>query len=402
MSCIALVVAAGRGSRFGSPLPKQYHVLDARPVLRHCLETFAAHPGISGVRVVISPEDRALYDLASRGLTLLEPVIGGATRQESVLRGLESLAGLAPDSVLIHDGARPLIDAATLDRLLDSLKQGPGAIAAVPVTDTLKRGNEAGTITATVDRHGLWRAQTPQAFHFPVLLAAHQAVARGPLAGTLTDDAAVAEAQGIPVSLVPGSEDNLKITARSDLERAGALLALRRLASGGAADPSGVPVLPRIGKGFDVHRFGEGDQVRLCGVDIPHDQGLAGHSDADVGLHALTDAVLGAVAAGDIGSHFPPSDARWRGVDSAVFLRHAADLVAAAGGRLVHVDLTLVCERPKIGPHRAAMVAKIAEILDLSPDRVSVKATTTEKLGFTGRREGIAAEAVATVLLRET
>ncbi|MFN3076380.1 MAG: bifunctional 2-C-methyl-D-erythritol 4-phosphate cytidylyltransferase/2-C-methyl-D-erythritol 2,4-cyclodiphosphate synthase [Alphaproteobacteria bacterium] len=383
--CVVLVVAAGRGRRFGGETPKQYLELGGRPVLRHSLAAFAAHPEIDAVRVVIHPDDMELYEVAARGLDLLPPVPGGESRQDSVRLGLESLAvdGLDPALVLIHDGARPFIDNASTSRVIAALATAPGAISAIPVNDTIKRAvTAAGTaIDTTVDREGLWRAQTPQGFRFPDILAAHRAAA----GRSLTDDAAVAEHAGLPVTLVLGSEDNVKITTAADLARAA-----RRFGSGGET---------RVGSGFDVHRFGPGTFVNLCGVVVPHDHGLIGHSDADVALHALTDALLGAIAAGDIGRHFPPSDPRWRGADSALFLRHAAGLVRALGGEVVSVDLTLICERPKIGPHRPAMVARVAEILSIEAGRVSVKATTTEELGFTGRREGIAAEAIATVRL---
>jgi 2-C-methyl-D-erythritol 4-phosphate cytidylyltransferase/2-C-methyl-D-erythritol 2,4-cyclodiphosphate synthase len=380
-SCIALVVAAGRGTRLGGPLPKQYLPLAGRPLLRHSLETLAAHPGIAAVRVVFNPEDREHYEAATRGLELLTPVAGGAARQDSVRLGLESLETVAPDRVLIHDGARPFIDAATIDRVLAGLDDAEGTIPALPVSDTLKRG-ENGRVRETVDRTQLWRAQTPQGFRFAAILAAHRA-ARG---SELSDDAAVAERAGLAVQLVAGNEENFKVTTSDDLLRAEQLLAAR------ASDI-------RTGQGFDVHAFAAGDHLWLCGVKIAHERGLIGHSDADVGLHALTDAILGALGAGDIGMHFPPSDPQWRGVASHRFLRHAADLVAASGGSIAHADVTLICERPKIGPHRGAMVARIAEILAIDRRRVSVKATTTETLGFTGRGEGIAAQAVATIRL---
>jgi 2-C-methyl-D-erythritol 4-phosphate cytidylyltransferase/2-C-methyl-D-erythritol 2,4-cyclodiphosphate synthase len=283
--------------------------------------------------------------------------------------------------VLIHDAARPFVTATIIDRTLAALGDAPAAVVAVPVADTLKRGAD-GSVVATVDRAGLWRAQTPQGFRFADILAAHRQ-ARG---ASLTDDAAVAEIAGLNVRLVMGADDNFKITTMDDLQRAERLL---------GADTREF----RAGTGYDVHRFSEGDSVTLCGVRIEHSHRLEGHSDADVGMHALTDAILGAIGAGDIGSHFPPSDPQWRGADSARFLSHAAHLVAAKGGCIVHVDVTIICERPKIAPHRAAMVARIAEILGTGADRVSVKATTTEGLGFTGRREGIAAQAAATVAL---
>ena len=383
--CIALVVGAGRGTRFGGERPKQYQSLAGRPVIRHTLETFAGHARIDGVRAVIHADDLSRYEAAAEGLTLLAPVFGGATRQDSVLRGLESLVEDSPDTVLIQDAARPFVSAAIIDHVLDALEQVPGAIPAVPVSDTLKRSDPEGTgeasprIAATVDRRGFWRAQTPQGFRFAEILAAHRRFA----GQDLTDDAALAERAGFAVALVPGSEDNVKITTPEDLMRAETL----RLGEF------------RTGTGFDVHRFGAGDHVMLCGVSIPHDSGLMGHSDADVGLHALTDALLGAIGAGDIGSHFPPSDPRWKGADSEIFLRHAGELVGARGGVIVHLDLTVICQTPKIGPHRDAMRARIAEILGLAVGRVSVKGTTTERLGFTGRGEGIAAQAAATVRL---
>jgi 2-C-methyl-D-erythritol 4-phosphate cytidylyltransferase / 2-C-methyl-D-erythritol 2,4-cyclodiphosphate synthase len=380
-SCIALVVAAGRGTRLGGLVPKQYLPLAGRPVLRWSLETLARHPGIDAVRVVFNPEDQAAYEAAARGLTLLPPVAGGAARQDSVRLGLESLGEAPPGRVLIHDGARPFLDPGIIDRVLAALDAAPGAIPALPVQDTVKRGAE-GRIVETLDRSALWRAQTPQGFDYAAILAAHRA-ARG---SELSDDAAVAERAGLAVRLVAGSETNIKLTTAEDLAQAERWLLARQ------GDI-------RTGQGFDVHAFGPGDHLWLCGVKLAHERGLVGHSDADVGLHALTDAILGALGAGDIGQHFPPSDPKWRGAPSHRFLRHAADLAAAAGGSIGHVDVTLICERPKIGPHRDAMVARIAEILAIDKNRVSVKATTTEKLGFTGRGEGIAAQAVATLRL---
>jgi len=380
LECVALIVAAGRGSRAGGGVPKQYRSLGGQAVLRWSLERFRRHARVSAVRTVIHPDDRALYDDAARGLDLLPPVNGGATRQESVRLGLESLADLAPAAVLIHDAARPFVDDATINRTLDALVHAPGAIAAVPVADTIKRG-DGGRIVATVDRNGLWRAQTPQSFRFAEILAAHRAAA----GAELSDDAAVAERAGLAVSLVTGSEMNAKITSEDDLQRA-ALIANAAFET-------------RVGTGFDVHSFGPGDHVWLCGVKVPHTQALVGHSDADVALHALTDAILGALGAGDIGIHFPPGDPRWRGASSDKFLAHAQSLLAARGGALVHADVTIICERPKVGPHRAAMTERLAAILGVDPQRCSVKATTTEGLGFTGRGEGIAAQAVVTVRL---
>ncbi|KIL98806.1 2-C-methyl-D-erythritol 4-phosphate cytidylyltransferase / 2-C-methyl-D-erythritol 2 4-cyclodiphosphate synthase [Paramagnetospirillum magnetotacticum MS-1] len=378
---VVLVVAAGRGRRFGGDLPKQYHDLAGRMVLRHTLAAFATNPEIAAVRAVIHPDDRQLYDMAAAGLNLLEPVHGGATRQDSVRLGLESLKDLAPANVLIHDGARPFIDHGTIGRVIRALDNHPGALPVVPVADTLKRGQD-GFVADTVDRSNLFRAQTPQGFRYADIIAAHQAV----IGNELTDDAAVAEKAGLAVELVNGAEDNVKITTSADLERA------RRLFDG--------PGEVRSASGYDVHRFDPAKKsVWLCGVEIPHEAGLEGHSDADVSLHALTDAVLGAISAGDIGHHFPPTDPKWKGAASDQFLAHAGSLVTAKGGRIVNVDVTIICERPKVGPHRAAMAARVAEILGISQDRVSVKATTTEGLGFTGRREGIAAQAMASVWL---
>lgn len=383
----ALVVAAGRGSRFGGTAPKQYTPLAGRPILTHALARLAAHPAVGAIRAVIHPDDAAAYAEAAAGLDLLPPVHGGRDRQESVRLGLESLQEIAPGRVLIHDAARPLLEAAVVARLLKALEQAPGALPVLPVADTLKRG-AGDRVVETVRRNDLYRAQTPQAFHYEAILAAH----RTAIGRELTDDAAVAEAAGLPVALVEGSPKLVKITTPADLSEAEGWLN-----PGGPSQAQACEV--RVGQGFDVHRFGPGEAVTLCGVRVAHSQALAGHSDADVGLHALTDAILGALADGDIGSHFPPSDPTWRGADSARFLRHAGTLVAARGGRLLHCDLTLICEAPKIGPHRPAMRQRVAEILGLAAERVAVKATTTEKLGFTGRGEGIAAQATATVEL---
>ncbi|HVC55597.1 MAG TPA: bifunctional 2-C-methyl-D-erythritol 4-phosphate cytidylyltransferase/2-C-methyl-D-erythritol 2,4-cyclodiphosphate synthase [Stellaceae bacterium] len=377
----ALIVAAGRGRRFGGTLPKQYLPLGGQSVLRHAVTAFARHPGVAGVQVVIRDEDRAVYDRAMADLTILPPAAGGAERQDSVRLGLEALAAHAPARVLIHDGARPFPGAALIDRVIAALDRAPAAIPALPLGDTIKRVAD-GVIRETVDRAQLWRAQTPQGFDFPAILAAHRAAA----GHVLTDDAAVAEASGMMPIVVAGNEDNLKVTTEHDLAAAE-----RRLASR-LGDV-------RVGQGFDVHAFGPGDHVVICGVEIPHGASLVGHSDADVGLHALTDAVLGAIGAGDIGLHFPPSDPRWRGAASEAFLRHAAALVREQDGMIAAVDVTIICERPKLAPYRAVMVERVAAILGIAPARVSVKATTTDRLGFTGRGEGIAGQAVATVRL---
>jgi len=381
---MALIVAAGRGERAqtgaAAAPPKQYCALGGKPVLRWTAEAFLAHHEVSAVQMVIRDEDRAHYETAVAGLCLQPPVPGGATRQESVRRGLEALAPSKPDRVLIHDGARPLVSGPLIARVVRALDNSDAVVPLLAVADTLRRKAAQGY--AILPRDDLFRAQTPQGFRFAAILDAHRKFA----GETVTDDFALAERAGLSLASVPGDEMNLKLTTREDFALA------ERLAG---------PTLPevRTGTGFDVHRFGPGDSVWLCGVKIPHDFGLEGHSDADAGLHALTDAILGAIASADIGAHFPPSDERWRGARSHLFLEHAASLVRAAGGVISHVDVTLICERPKIGPHREAMRARIAEILAIDIGRVSVKATTTEGLGFTGRREGIGAQAVATVRL---
>jgi 2-C-methyl-D-erythritol 4-phosphate cytidylyltransferase/2-C-methyl-D-erythritol 2,4-cyclodiphosphate synthase len=383
-TCTALIVAAGRGSRFGGPLPKQYTLLNGQPVLRRTIAAYRATPQIAGLSVVISPGDEPHYEKAAEGLGLEAPVHGGASRQQSVLKGLEALMARPPDFVAIHDGARPFVRPEEIARCFAAASAPgiDGAVLGLRMSDTVKRTGNDGVVMETVPRASLWRAQTPQIFRFPALLAAHRAAASlaEAEATALTDDAAVAERAGLKVVMVEGSEDNRKITTAEDLARASVMET-------------------RSALGFDVHGFGSGKAVILGGVAIPHTQALAGHSDADVALHALTDAVLGTIGAGDIGKHFPPSDPRWRGASSDRFLRHAVELLAARGGRIVHLDLTLVCEAPRIGPHRESMIASIARIAGVGDDRVSVKATTTEGLGFTGRREGIAAQAIATVEL---
>ena len=374
-----MVVGAGEGQRFGGELPKQYHLLAGVAVMRRSLKAFMDHPDVSVVQAVIHPNHHELYDAAVQGLALPVPVDGGATRQGSVLNGLESLNADEPSTVLIHDAARPLVDPGVISRVLAALQTSPGAIPALAVADTLKR-SDGQFVETTVDRQGLWRAQTPQGFHYQNILAAHRQAG----GDELTDDAAVAERAGLAVAIVEGSEDNVKVTRTGDMVRAERIL--------GAGET-------RTGLGFDVHRFGPGDHVMLCGVKVPHEFGLEGHSDADVGLHAVTDALLGAIGEGDIGTHFPPSDPQWKGTESDIFLRHAGDMIVGKGGRISNIDVTLICEQPKIGPHRAAMIKRMAEILSITEHRISIKATTTERLGFTGRGEGIAAQAAATVVL---
>jgi len=387
----AIIVAAGRGTRASGAdrLPKQYAEIAGRSVLARTLEPFLDHPLITATVVVIHPDDHALYAKAADGLTVTATVDGGATRQESVRAGLEALTGLAPDYVLIHDAARPFVGQGLISRVIAALDLARGAIAADPLADTLKRAALDGTIAATVDRAGLWRAQTPQGFHYGDILAAHRkAAAEGRC--DFTDDAAIAEWAGLPVRLVEGSSDNAKITTADDLARADRLL---------GASPTSAQVVYRSGLGFDVHPFAPGDAVWLGGVRIPHGYKLAGHSDADVALHALTDALLGTIGDGDIGEHFPPSDMRWKGAASILFLEDAARRVRARGGRIINVDITILAEAPRIGPHRPAMQAVISAALGLVPSDVGIKATTTEELGFVGRREGIAAMAVVTIRL---
>lgn len=377
MRVASLLVAGGTGNRFGGSVAKQYLPLLGRPVIRHAGEALA-----SGAGLLQPVGDPGAIEAALAGLSHLAPVPGGESRQASVRGGLEALVSQAPDVVLVHDAARPLIPPGTIPALLGALGEHDGAIPAVAVADTLKLA-EAGRIVRTVCREGLFRAQTPQAFRFRLLLALHRTTCE---AGSATDDAALLEAAGHEVALVPGSEDNIKITYPEDLAR------LERIMLAG--------LLPRVGTGFDVHAFEAGRPLVLCGVRVPHDRGLAGHSDADVGIHALCDAIYGALAEGDIGRHFPPSDAKWKNADSASFLRHAAGRIAARRGLLANADITLICERPRIGPHAPAMIAKLAELLGVERSLISVKATTTERLGFTGREEGIACQAVSTVLMR--
>lgn len=383
MKIAVLIMAAGKGLRAGGGLPKQYRKIAGQTVLRRTLNLFCQYPGIDRITTLIHPDDRHLYEESASWLNLAPPVSGGGSRQESVRLGLEALASDPPDLVLIHDAARPFVTRKLIDEIIAVLKLADGAIAAIPMTDTVKL-SDGQHILKGIARDGLWRAQTPQGFRFQAILQAHRA-ARG-LA--LTDDADVAEHAGLRVRLVPASEDNFKITHEADFARAGRLLA-------------SAPKLTRTGMGYDVHRFEPGSAVMLCGVEIPFHKKLAGHSDADVGLHAITDAILGAIAQGDIGQHFPPSDAQWKGAASDIFLAHAGGLVREQGGEIINLDVTLICEAPRIGPHRIAMQHRIAQILDLPPGRVSVKATTTEGLGFTGRAEGIAAQAVASVSVPE-
>jgi 2-C-methyl-D-erythritol 4-phosphate cytidylyltransferase/2-C-methyl-D-erythritol 2,4-cyclodiphosphate synthase len=393
MSIAVLIVAAGRGSRAvgNNPLiPKQYVPIGGRPVLAHTIGAFINHSRIDEAIVAIHPDDALLYERAAEAgaARLRPPVIGGERRQDSVRAGLEALASDRPDHVLIHDAARPFVTPGLIDRVVEGLNEHAAVLPGLPVTDTLRVVDE-GRLAGVAERQSLLRAQTPQGFRFDAILAAHIAAAA---AGKrdFTDDAGLAEWFGIEVAMVEGSEQNRKLTTAEDLEAADELLRLRQMQAAGAM---------RVGTGYDVHAFGPGDAVILCGVRIPHGKALVGHSDADVGLHALTDAILGTLADGDIGVHFPPSDARWRGVSSDIFLKHAGDRLKARGGEIVHADLSFICEAPRIGSHRDAMRAKVAAILGLALERVSIKATTNEGLGFVGRGEGIAAIATVTVRL---
>jgi len=384
----AVIVAAGRGLRAGKAgddVPKQYRPLAGLPVLERTLRAFFDHARISRIVAVIHNNDMPLFQRAASGLDdgSIDWVSGGATRQDSVVAGLEALQSKAPDGVLIHDGARPLVSARLIDRVIGALEKADAALPGLAVSDTLKRARN-GLVAETLDRTDLVRAQTPQGFRFEPILAAH-AAARAEGRNDFTDDAQIAQWAGLEVALVEGEASNIKLTTIEDFD-----VAERMIQAGGEW---------RTGQGSDVHRFGDGDHVILCGLRIEHDRALLGHSDADVGLHALTDALLGALGDGDIGAHFPPSDPKWAGAASDTFLADAAKRVAARGGRIANVDVTLICEHPKIAPHRDAMRERIAGILGIDTGRVSVKATTTEGLGFTGRAEGIAAQASASIWL---
>ena len=384
-SVAAVIVAAGRGTRAGGDLPKQYRALAGEPVIRASLSLFSWHGEVGAVQPVIHRDDMTSYDAAAKGLKLMPPVFGGSTRQASVLAGLEALSAGSPDIVLVHDAARPFCSSGLVSRAIAACAQTGAAIPGLEVTDTIKRVDSAGLITGTVNRAELRSVQTPQAFAFPALLDAHRkAAAAG--RDDFTDDAALVEWAGLKVVSFAGEASNTKLTTDEDFSRAEA----KRLAS--LADL-------RIGSGFDVHTFGDGDHIMLGGIRVPHDRGVVGHSDADVVLHAIVDAILGALADGDIGKHFPPNDMRWKGASSDQFLKFAVQRVTERGGRVAHIDVTVICEAPRVGPHRDAMRARIAEIAGIAVERVGMKATTSEKMGFTGRGEGIAAMATATVRL---
>jgi 2-C-methyl-D-erythritol 4-phosphate cytidylyltransferase/2-C-methyl-D-erythritol 2,4-cyclodiphosphate synthase len=386
MRVSAIVLAAGRGQRAGGEVPKQFRAFGGEPALRRSLRLFASHPAVTNVQAVVDPAFTERFREAAEGLPkLAPPVAGGATRQSSVHAGLQALNREVPDLVLIHDSARPLASSALVDQAIESARATGAAIPALPLTDTIKRVDASGRIVNTLARETLRAAQTPQAFAFAKILAAHgKAAAAG--RDDFPDDAALAEWAGLEVVTFPGEAANLKLTTEYDFVRA-------------LTAEAGTLSDIRTGTGFDVHAFGSGDHVMLGGVRIAHAQALSGHSDADVLLHAITDAILGAIAAGDIGRHFPPGDPQWRGTASEHFLAHAVSLIAARSGKIAHLDATVLCEVPKIAPHAEAIGSNIARIASIEPSRVSIKATTTEGLGFLGRGEGIAAMAIATVRL---
>ncbi|MBH5397301.1 bifunctional 2-C-methyl-D-erythritol 4-phosphate cytidylyltransferase/2-C-methyl-D-erythritol 2,4-cyclodiphosphate synthase [Bradyrhizobium sp. CNPSo 4010] len=380
-----VLVAAGRGLRAGAGGPKQYREIGGVPVIHRAMEAFSRHADVFAVQPVVNPDDGAMFTAAVAGLRHEPPTNGGATRQASVLAGLEALAKHKPDIVLIHDAARPFVSEGVISRAIEAASRTGAAIPTVPVTDTIKVTGESGNVEATPERASLRIAQTPQSFRFDVILEAHRRAARDGRSD-FTDDAAIAEWAGLTVATFEGDVANMKLTTPEDFVREEARL---------AAQLGDI----RTGTGYDVHAFGEGDHVMICGVRVPHAKGFLAHSDGDVGLHALVDAILGALADGDIGSHFPPSDPKWKGASSDQFLKYAIERVTARGGRVANLEVTLICERPKIGPLRDTMRARIAEISGVDISRVAVKATTSERLGFTGREEGIAATASATIRL---
>lgn len=381
----AVVVAAGRGIRAGGDVPKQYRALPGGTVLRRSLALLSEHREVSAVQPVINPADRHFFDQSSTDLSVLPPVAGGATRQESVRAGLTALAACAPEIVLVHDAARPFATSSLIERAIAAARRSGAAVPVMPLADTVKTVDADGMITGTLDRDRLRAVQTPQAFDYRKIVEAHRK-AKAAGRDDFTDDAALAEWAGIAVATFAGEAGNMKLTTPEDFQR----IETARMADLGDA---------RTGFGTDVHQFCPGDHIFLGGIRIPHSHGVTGHSDADVVLHALVDAILGALAEGDIGVHFPPSDPQWRGASSDRFLRFACERVRARKGIIAHLDTTVVCEAPRVGPHRDAMRARIAQIAELSPERVAVKATTSEKMGFTGRSEGIVAFATATVRL---
>ena len=382
LETVALIVSAGRGRRISGNTPKQYLPLGGETILSKTARAFINHKKIDAVRIVIHPDDQDLYDTATEGLNLLSPVYGGPERQDSVRNGLESLEELSPLNVLIHDSVRPFVSHSLIDRILNMLLDGKGCIPGVPIMDAIKLLDD-GKIVKSLERSNIWRVQTPQGFPFDQILAAHRSL----IGNNLADDAAVAEAYGLSVVVVQGLLDNEKITNKEDLEKAMQKHSLS------------LPDI-RVGNGYDVHRFSKGDFVTICGIKIPFSFGLEGHSDADVGLHALTDAILGALGKGDIGEYFPSTDEQWRNASSHIFLRHAGEVLSSMNASVQNLDITIICEVPKISPYRDEMKNNICEILSISPSRVNVKGKTNETLGFIGRKEGIAAQATATILIQ--
>ena len=382
LETVALIVSAGRGRRISGKTPKQYLPLGGETILSKTARAFINHKKIDAVRIVIHPDDQDLYDTATGGLNLLSPVYGGPERQDSVRNGLESLEELSPLNVLIHDSVRPFVSHSLIDRILNMLLDGKGCIPGVPIMDAIKLIDD-GKIVKSLERSNIWRVQTPQGFPFDQILAAHRSL----IGNNLADDAAVAEAYGLSVVVVQGLLDNEKITNKEDLEKAMQKHSLK------------FPDI-RVGNGYDVHRFSKGDFVTICGIKIPFSFGLEGHSDADVGLHALTDAILGALGKGDIGEYFPSTDEQWRNASSHIFLRHAGEVLSSMNASVQNLDITIICEVPKISPYRDEMKNNICEILSISPSRVNVKGKTNETLGFIGRKEGIAAQATATILIQ--
>jgi len=400
---IALIVAAGSGERLGGNVPKQYLNLSGKPILRHSVQTFLNHPRVDAVCVVYNPEFQELYNNAVDDLSILPPVSGGKTRQESVRLGLENIEKYAPQKVLIHDAARPLVDNRIISNIIDALDSSTGVIPAIAVDDTIKTV-ENGKIISTLPREKLMRAQTPQGFVFSEIVSANNAVNREPCSVNnteprntnnappiFTDDASLFEHIGKPVSIVAGSQNNFKITTYEDLKRAEIVMADM--------------FETRVGMGFDAHKFcapkqQNNNHIMLCGTPVPHEFSLEGHSDADVGIHASVDAILGAISAGDIGTHFPPSEKKWKDADSSIFLAHTAKLLSENEAQIINLDVTIICEKPKILPHREKMCVQLAKILGIQNSRVSVKATTTEGMGFTGRSEGIAAQAVVSIRVK--
>ena len=387
MKVAAIIVAAGSGSRAGGGQPKQYQEIGGEAILRRTLRIFAAHPEIAVVQTVIGANQHAAFEEAAQGLKVATPVIGGASRQESCRIGIEACVSSKPDIVLIHDAARPFVSNQAISAVIAALQQADGAIPALPVADTIKQAND-GIVDMTLDRSNLYTVQTPQGFHFHAIREAH-AKAAAQRKTDFTDDAAVAEAAGLKVKLVPGDPRNRKLTTTQDIAMADAEL---------KAQPAHAMDI-RVGQGIDFHRFEIGSSLWLCGVEIPHSHKLAGHSDADVALHALTDAILGAMGEGDIGTHFPPTDPRWKGARSSIFLAKARNLLEAMGGSIANVDITILAEAPKIAPHVANMKSELSRQLAIDEARIGIKATTTEMMGAIGRKEGMVAMATATIRL---